>query len=142
MDVTSRRGREPAARGLLYRRPATRVRDVTSGRVADRNVMRTALSLFALGLAACGSDHLRTGDDAASDASTPDGSQTGCAPGKAGAPCVLALFDQAAAACDPKAVADLATELDARASSGPLWAGGRALFRTQAPTHVAGTFND
>ncbi|HTL38317.1 MAG TPA: alpha/beta hydrolase-fold protein [Kofleriaceae bacterium] len=80
-------------------------------------------------------------DDSAPDASTPD-TQTGCAPGKAGAPCVLALYDQAAAGCDAKALADLTTELDARATMGPLWADGRALFRTQSPTHVAGTFND
>ncbi|HUS27683.1 MAG TPA: hypothetical protein VMZ53_04220, partial [Kofleriaceae bacterium] len=103
--------------------------------------MRIALSLLAL-LAACdyGNGQM-SDDDSEPDASMPD-SPTGCAPGKAGAPCVLALYDQAAAGCDAKAVTDLQTELDARASLGPLWAEGRALFRTQAPTHVAGTFND
>jgi predicted alpha/beta superfamily hydrolase len=103
--------------------------------------MRIALSLFAL-LAACGQDHGQmSDDDSAPDASVPD-SPSGCAPGKAGAPCVLALYDQAAAGCDAKALADLTTELDARAGMGPLWADGRALFRTPSPAHVAGTFND
>ena len=64
-----------------------------------------------------------------------------CAAGLAGAPCVLALYDQAAAACDPAAVAALHHELDARAGLGPLWAGGRALFRSAAPTAVAGSWN-
>ena len=110
--------------------------------------MRIALSLFALvlPLAACGSDHGHRGgdDDSVPDAGTPDSptGPGGCAPGKAGAPCVLALYDQAAAGCDAKALADLTGELDARANTGPLWADGRALFRTQAPTFVAGTFND
>lgn len=106
--------------------------------------MRHALSLIALvtPLCACGFDHGQMADDdSAPDAGTPD-SPTGCAPGKAGAPCVLALYDQAAAGCDAKSVADLMTELDARATLGPLWADGRALFRTQSPTHIAGTFND
>jgi enterochelin esterase-like enzyme len=131
------------ARDLLYRRPATRVRDVTSRRVADHNVMRLALSLFAMlgSLAACGFPHGdMTDDDSAPDASPPD-APSGCAPGKAGAPCVLALYDQAAAGCDPTAVTDLTAELEARAGTGPLWADGRALFRTPSPTHVAGTFN-
>ena len=35
--------------------------------------------------------------------------------------------------CDPTAIATLRTELDARTGLGPLWAGGRALFRTAAP---------
>jgi len=54
---------------------------------------------------------------------------------------VLALYDRATAACDPALVAQLASELDARAHLGPLWADGRALFRTQTPTHVAGELN-
>src|SRR5262249_27637517 len=69
-----------------------------------------------------------------------DGS-TACAPGLAGAPCVLALYDRATTGCDPAAVATLTSELDARAHLGPLWADGRALFRTARPMHVAGEFN-
>ena len=68
-----------------------------------------------------------------------DGSSSGpCVAGLAGAPCVLDLYDRATAACDPALVASLHTELDARAKLGPLWAGGRALFRTSAPSHVGG----
>ena len=73
------------------------------------------------------------------DAST-DG-QTGCPSGAAGAACVLALYDAAAAACDPDAIAKLRVELDAREGLGPLWAAGRALFRTDEPVQIAGTFN-
>lgn len=65
----------------------------------------------------------------------------GCPTGKAGAECVLALYD-AAAGCDVAAVADLKSELDERAGMGPLWAGGRVLFRTEAPRAIAGAFND
>src|SRR5262249_51748376 len=68
-------------------------------------------------------------------------SSTACPPGVAGAPCVLALYDRATAGCDPAAVATLKSELDARAHLGPLWADGRALFRTARPIHVAGEFN-
>jgi predicted alpha/beta superfamily hydrolase len=60
----------------------------------------------------------------------------GCAAGKAGAACILGLYDQG---CD--ALPALRAELDARANLGPLWADGRALFRTAAPIHVAGEFN-
>jgi enterochelin esterase-like enzyme len=70
----------------------------------------------------------------------PDAS-TGCAPGLAGAPCVLDLYDHAAAACDPALLAQLHGELDARAKLGPLWAGGRGLFRTASPAHVASDWN-
>jgi predicted alpha/beta superfamily hydrolase len=81
-------------------------------------------------------------------AGTPDGGDPspdgaiGCASGKAGAACVLALHDAAAAACDAAILAELRGELDARANTGPLWAEGRALFRTAAPRAIAGTFND
>ena len=51
---------------------------------------------------------------------------------------MLALYDQAAASCDLTA---LQAELDARAKLGPLWADGRALFRTQAVTSIAGDWN-
>jgi predicted alpha/beta superfamily hydrolase len=68
---------------------------------------------------------------------SPDGAATGCPAGKAGAACILALYDRG---CD--AVGELRSELDARAKLGPLWADGRALFRTASPTHVAGSWND
>ena len=61
--------------------------------------------------------------------------------GPAGAACVLALYDAAAAACDPDAIAKLRVELDAREGMGPLWAAGRALLRTDEPVQIAGTFN-
>ena len=80
-------------------------------------------------------------------AEAPDGGSlpdaaTSCAPGLAGAPCVLDLYDRATAACDPVLVAQLHGELDARAKLGPLWAGGRALFRTAAPATIAGVWNN
>lgn len=71
---------------------------------------------------------------------TLDAATTACPDGKAGAACVLRLYDQAAS-CDPEAVAVLAHELDLRAKLGPLWADGRALFRTAAPVAIAGAFN-
>jgi len=54
---------------------------------------------------------------------------------------VLALYDQAAACSDATALAQLTTELTARAGMGPLWSDGRALFATAAPLAVAGAFN-
>lgn len=66
---------------------------------------------------------------------SPDGA-IGCPAGKAGAACILALYDRG---CD--ALSELRAELDARAGQGPLWAGGRALFRSTAPVQVAGEFN-
>jgi predicted alpha/beta superfamily hydrolase len=86
-------------------------------------------------LAACHYTSPHAGDDVSPDASTA------CAPGLAGAPCVIALYDRATAGCDPATVAELETELDARAHLGPLWADGRALFRTDARAFVAGGFN-
>ncbi|HEY5950344.1 MAG TPA: alpha/beta hydrolase-fold protein [Kofleriaceae bacterium] len=71
-----------------------------------------------------------------------DDGATGCPAGHAGAACVLALYDEAIAACDPTAVDKLVVELDARKGIGPLWSNGRALFRSAAPLAVAGTFND
>ena len=53
---------------------------------------------------------------------------------------MLALFDRAAASCSTDDIAALRGELDARAL-GPLWADGRALFRTAAPTAIAGAFD-
>jgi len=64
-----------------------------------------------------------------------------CAPGKAGAPCVIAIYDAAMTRCTQTRVKRLRTELDARRELGPLWARGRALFRTDFPLHVAGSFN-
>ena len=78
---------------------------------------------------------------AAPDAApSPDAANT-CPAGKAGAACVLALHDRAAASCDPTAIADLRRELDARAGLGPLWAEGRALVRTATSVAIAGGFN-
>ncbi len=101
--------------------------------------MRTALSLIAL-LAACHYEngvmppdsHTGSGEDAS----------TGCPEGHAGAACVLALYDQATAACDPALVERLVAELDARNGIGPLWSNGRALFRSAVPVAIAGTFDD
>jgi hypothetical protein len=114
----------------LPRSPAS-----SSGALPPRGVafidMRQALLLFT----ACHYASPHTGDDV-----SPDGS-TACAPGLAGASCVIALYDRALAGCDPAIVAQLKTELDARAHLGPLWADGRALFRTDKAAFVAGGFN-
>jgi predicted alpha/beta superfamily hydrolase len=93
-------------------------------------------------LAACGyAPEPMPGDDDV-DPPTPDGPvDEGCPDGKAGAECVLALAD-AAAGCEASAIAALRAELDQRVGMGPLWAGGRALFRSEAPRAVAGTFTD
>jgi predicted alpha/beta superfamily hydrolase len=103
-----------------------------------RTLARAGVVLCNVGLAACHASHSPETPDAPGDAA-PD-APAGCAPGLAGAPCVLAVYDQTAS-CDPAAVAALQTELDARAKLGPLWAGGRALFRTAAPAHVSGDWN-
>jgi enterochelin esterase-like enzyme len=103
----------------------------------------TKSTLFLVVVAACHSTPSSESPDAAGPAggdAAPD-AQTGCAPGAAGAPCVLDLYDRSSAGCDPTLVTQLHTELDARAKIGPLWAGGRALFRTSAPIHVAGDWN-
>jgi predicted alpha/beta superfamily hydrolase len=97
-----------------------------------------ALSLIALA-AACNYENgtLPAGEpDAGVDGAT------GCPAGHAGAGCVIALYDQATASCDPALVEKLVAELDARAGLGPLWADGRALFRTDTPLAIAGTFDD
>ncbi|NVB83994.1 MAG: hypothetical protein HOV81_36805 [Kofleriaceae bacterium] len=108
--------------------------------------MRTRLSWIALLaslVAACDfSQGKMVGDDQPEEPDAGVDGQTGCAEGLAGAGCVLALYDQAAASCDPADVAKLTAALDARAGLGPLWAGGRALFRTAAPRAVAGAFNE
>lgn len=101
--------------------------------------MRLVLSLIAI--AACAPHSSQSGDDAPTPDAGIDGTSTACPAGKAGAACVLALYD-AATGCDAAAVEALRVELDARDKLGPLWADGRALFRTDKATHVAGTFNE
>lgn len=102
--------------------------------------MRTLLAVPFL-LAACGYDpSMAPGDDDLPPTDPPPVDE-GCPEGKAGAACVLALYD-AALECDDGALAALRSELDQRAGLGPLWAGGRALFRTDAIRAVAGSFND
>ncbi|MDB4958127.1 MAG: Endo,4-beta-xylanase/feruloyl esterase precursor [Myxococcales bacterium] len=103
--------------------------------------MRPFLPLL-LVLGACHSATSQDTPDAAVTSDAAVDAATGCAPGLAGAGCVLALYDQGAAGCDPATIAKLRTELDARAKQGPLWSAGRALFRTQAPINVAGGFNN
>ncbi|CAN5816309.1 hypothetical protein BH11MYX2_BH11MYX2_03300 [soil metagenome] len=98
-------------------------------------------------LVACGSNGMSPGDASGDDGQTGDdgsGSDPGdgaCPAGYDGAQCVIALYDQAAASCDPVVVTTLRAELDARGKLGPLWANGRALFRTDAPAAIAGVFN-
>lgn len=99
--------------------------------------------LAAVSLLGCGSSPAATGDDdPAPDAGTEPDADAGCPAGHAGAECVLALHDAAAGSCDPTVVADLRSELDKRSGIGPLWFGGRALFRTPTPKAIAGTFNN
>jgi predicted alpha/beta superfamily hydrolase len=96
-------------------------------------------------LAACGPGSSAESPDAGTgtpDAPGGDAGEIGCPASFAGAPCVLALHDQAVAGCDEAVVAELRAELDARATLGPLWAGGRALIRTAAPVQIAGGFNN
>src|SRR5215510_2537860 len=96
--------------------------------------MRIALTLTAL--VACSYP-----SGALPDSQPDPDAATGCPPGHAGAACVLALWDQATAACDPALVGALVAELDARKGIGPLWANGRALFRSAQPVAIAGTFD-
>lgn len=102
--------------------------------------MRTALSLFVL-LAACGGSGAAMSGDDGPQADAGVDAPTGCPAGHAGAACVLALHDTAAASCATDDIAKLRVELDARVSIGPLWFAGRALFRTSDATQIAGTFN-
>lgn len=103
--------------------------------------MRTLLAVPFL-LAACGyAPSMAPGDDDDQPPVEDPPVDEGCPDGKAGAACVLALYD-AAIDCDDGALAALRDELDQRAALGPLWAGGRALFRTDAIRAVAGSFND
>lgn len=113
-------------------------------RGAPRDAMGTA-ALLAL-LFACGSGSSTPSDsgprptDASQDAS-PDAQTDECPAGAAGASCVLGLYDDAVGGCDPVKVKRFRKVLDARDGFGPLWADGRALFRTIAPSQVAGDFN-
>ena len=101
------------------------------------------VSLFApLALVACGPGSSTDTPDGGMPDASPDAPTTGCPASYAGAACVIALHDRAVASCDPADVTELRTELDARATLGPLWAAGRALFRTDAPVQIAGGFND
>ena len=103
--------------------------------------MRTLLIVPIL-LTACGYDPKMPGgdDDDVPPIEDPPVDE-GCPDGKAGAACILELYD-AAIGCDAGAIATLRDELDQRAELGPLWASGRALFRTDAVRAVAGSFND
>jgi predicted alpha/beta superfamily hydrolase len=99
-------------------------------------------SFAVLGACAPGSSPDQPDAGTTPDGATVDGALTGCPAGLAGAACILALHDRAVAGCDTAALADLRTELDARVDLGPLWADGRALFRTDAPVQIAGAFNE
>ena len=136
-----RRDRPRGARVLLVAASRSRRRVVTRRRVAFGNMRTLALASMVI-LAAGGGAPL--GPDPEPPGGLPDAGTDGataCPPGKAGAACVLALHDDAAGCGDASALARLRAELDARAGLGPLWAGGRALFRTDAPAQIAGAFN-
>lgn len=129
---------------MLLARLRTPARALARAGVAILNMRTPAfpLSVLLSVLAACGFGSPGAADvpDAAPTDATPD-APAGCPAGHAGAACVLALHDAATAGCDVEVVAELRRELDARADLGPLWADGRALFRTDAIVHVAGEFN-
>jgi len=102
--------------------------------------MRTLLTVPFL-LAACGYDSMPMLGDDDNPPPPPGPVDNRCPDGNAGAQCVLALAD-AAADCDADAIEALRAELGPLIDQGPLWAGGRALFRTDAPRAIAGTFDD
>ena len=99
-------------------------------------------ALFIVALAACAFQQGKMPGEPEPDAGAGDDAATGCPAGHAGAGCVIALHDQATAACDAALVDKLVAELDARKGGGPLWAEGRALFVSDAPVAIAGTFNE
>lgn len=103
-------------------------------------LLSTTIACGPAGAPAGGTD-AGSGDDAGGSGDD-GGSSNGCPASYAGAACVIALHDQAIDGCDPDVVAKLRAELDARASLGPLWANGRALFRTDSSLAVAGGFTD
>src|SRR3954471_3780986 len=121
------------------RERATRAHGLTLLRVADRNMRTLLVSLVVLGCHAPGPS-TNAEPDAAPPTADGSGSDGTCPAGLAGAPCVLDLYDQAQS-CDPAKLATLTTELDARRELGPLWANGRALFRTDTPVAIAGDWN-
>jgi iron(III)-enterobactin esterase len=104
--------------------------------------MRAILSLTLL--VACGPPGTPADPDApAQDPDAiPDAPATACPADHAGAACVIDLYDRAIAGCATADVTALRHELDARRDLGPLWAGGRALFRTDGETWIAGGWND
>nr|HEX4314176.1 alpha/beta hydrolase-fold protein [Kofleriaceae bacterium] len=111
---------------------------------ASRGIRLVIVAGVAIGNAAgChfADDEHPSAPDAGQPAAGDAGSADACPAGLAGAPCVLALYDRAAACTDAPALAELHAELDARAALGPLWAAGRALFRTPAPLSIAGDWN-
>jgi predicted alpha/beta superfamily hydrolase len=124
---------------LLDGEITTRRRPLTGVRVA-KVIMRITPAVLVF-LAACGYDPKSVPGDDDELPPVEEPVDEGCPDGKAGAACILALYD-AAIDCDPGAIATLRDELDQRAELGPLWASGRALFRTDAPRAVAGSFND
>lgn len=101
--------------------------------------MRSVHVLFLL--AACGGSPAGELPDGGAQPDAAPDADAGCPGGKAGAACVIALYDAAVAGCDAEAVAELRAELDERHGLGPLWANGRALFRTDGPRAIAGGFN-
>jgi len=104
-----------------------------------------ALVAAAAAAAACGppSTAPDAGDDLGSADAAPgaDADPGACAPGPAGAACVIALADAATAGCDPAIVDRLVAEVAARRGWLPLWAAGRALFASDAAAEVAGSFD-
>lgn len=90
-----------------------------------------------------GSDPAQLQPDAASaiDAAVTSDAALTCPAGAAGAECILALYQATQTSCDAAAVAQLQRELTARRALGPIWFGGAALFRSDAPRAVAGEFN-
>jgi predicted alpha/beta superfamily hydrolase len=113
----------------------------------SRSSRQRALPIATLVLIACGSPRGADDPDAgpsAPDAApgAPDAADGTCAPGSAGVACVIELHDRARASCDPALVTALATELDARRGTFPLWSRGRALFYTDAAVGIAGGWND
>ena len=118
----------------------TRRRGLTRPCVAIVNMRAHLIPVLVIAACSHRVDSNSGSDSPDASPSTPDGA-AGCLPSKAGAGCILELYDRAAG-CDAAILDDLRGELDARAGSGPLWANGRALFRTSTPTYIAGSFND
>jgi predicted alpha/beta superfamily hydrolase len=105
----------------------------------------TAIVLATVTLAACSAPASSpdAGDDEGSPDAAPgvDADPDACPAGPAGAACVIALAEAAAASCDPTMIARVEAELAARHGWLPLWAAGRALFATDGAAEIAGAFN-